>query len=697
MAIGNLYVHSADGRVEAYWTGGAGTGTLEYSLDSGGLSGWTTASAAITGTNNHYAHTLANSTTARWWRYSEGGAPITFADAAYANQGTFQDADGWSVVPLGVGKKCIFVTSAASTPAGSNSNTGLTPNSPVLTFIYARDDVGMNAGDHMLFQRGASFTISATMTRWASGASAIAKSMIGAYGPASVAKPHFVYTAPGGAGTGFDCWKMEHGGGTPPTNNVLMSLHCTTGTRVDGAEIPFNVYGGYTGTMDGILCEDLSADGCAGALVSQVGGGFFAINCVYRRCMFANSHGVGSAHDQAIFIDNHTSPLIEDMILVENGKDDTGARDQFSHNMYINDVCSTVTVRNILAIRGDIQSRPGGTWERIAVIESPLGFTAGGKSDFGAGYVSENATYQDCLVDGSMNRDIGLGWGFWTADGCNGQTGSTATITLKDTLINLSSLDGGTTVGTNQFPYICTSVLHTETQVVDGCVFARSSTSAADYGLVSLQGYPSVFRMVGSVLDAIDSRAVLSEHSASHPTWQLGDNQYYSARSDTATYGNGWFINENGATGRTVAGWASYAGDPTSGTSASQKLGSAPTFTAQRRITDYCDHIGLSGGAGSTVDDLSTACLAMRKGAWDVNLTAEYAIDWIRQGYDMPALLTPAAPVSAGGQTISIQTDPVQTDFSVQAQMNLLNGRAPRAIAPRMHPPRQQRPPHRSW
>lgn len=651
MAIGNLYVRSADGRVEAYWTGGAGTGTLEYSLDSGGLSGWTVASSSITGTDNHYAHTLANSTTARWWRYSEGGAPITFADAAYAHSGTFRDPDGWSVIPLGVGKKCIFVASASATPAGNDANSGLTPNSPVLTY-GGGIGVGMNAGDHMLFHRGDTFNLSASIYNWPNGASAIAKSMIGAYGPVTVAKPHFICNPPGGSGTGFNAFAMEHGGGAGVSNNCLMSLHVTYASRVDDNQNSFWVFS-YAAGQDGVHCEDLSDDGAAGSLVVQVAGGFRGVNGVFRRCMFAHAHNASTGtgdHCQAIFIDAYDGALVEDLVLVENGRDYTGGLSVYSHNLYITEHCSNITARNILAIRGDMQTRPGGLWERLCVIESQLGFTAGGISANGGGQFSEDAIYRDCLIDGSAGTP---GWGFWTRDGTNTTNGSTATITLKDTLINLESLDGGTTVGALRQPYQKDGTFSTETQVMDGVVIPRSSSATSDYGLVHLEKAPAVFRMVRCVIDAINSRGILSEASATHPSWQLGSNSYYTARTDQATYG-GWFFNQNGVTGRTFAQWQSYVGDPTTGTSASQKLGSAPTFTALRRVTDYCTSIGLD----ATVDALSTACLDMRKGQlasghWDVRLTAEYITDWVRQGYGMPALLgggTSALPPTVQNQ-----------------------------------------------
>jgi hypothetical protein len=662
MAIGNLYVRSADGRVEAYWTGGAGTGTLEYSLDSGGLSGWTVASSSITGTDNHYAHTLANSTTARWWRYSEGGAPITFADAAYAHSGTFRDPDGWSVVPLGVGKSCIFVASAGSTPAGNDANSGATPNLPKLTISNA---IGSSAaGDHILALRGATFPITASITPPANGSSSIAVSMISSYGPVSTAKPIVDFTT---VGTGFPAFDIERGGGAALNHLAFTSIHFYQGTRVDNNQTPFFFYA--NADCDDLLYEDISAENCAGGLIVQPADPHMATHVVIRRNVLWDGHScvVGQEQDQAVFVDRTSGLIFEDNILVNNGyyltPSDLKSR---SHNVYISEHNESVSSSNIITVGADNQTRCGGTWQRWLVVQSNLGMTAGGLGWNGTATYSQDQMIRDCILDGSRDRDSPQGWGFWTGDGCNGLSGSTATITIKDCLINLSSLDGGTTVGTSQIPIHRWGTLNTETLVVDGCVIPRSTTASSDYGIIHLENSPGTFRVVRTTIDVINSRAILSEASGTHPTWQFGDNRYYTARADVTGYG-GWFINQSGVTGRTFAEWQTYAGDPTSGTSASQKLGAAPTFTSQRRVTDYADYRGVNGGSSNTVATFSTALKAQRKGAWDVNLTAEYAIDWIRQGYGMPALLGPAAPTIDSTSATSTSITVNWTDVSASA------------------------------
>lgn len=638
MTLSGLYAHSANSRVELYWyhtSASVGNINVDYALDSAGLTGWNTISS-INGSLNNYAAAFSNGITPRWFRVSDTGGANYFADPAYACSSVMQDSDGWSVIPLGTGKKCIFVAAPSGTPSGSNANTGLTLSGPVSSINYAASL--MSAGDHILCRRGDVIQVTASITTLPNGSSSSIMTVLGAYGSASTMKPILYFPAPGASGTGFMAIDIEHGGGASVSNVALVSLHANPGLRVDNNQTPYWLYS--ANPNDNILWEDLSSEEVAGGIVMQINTGtsFMATNIRVRRCVLWNGHSVDPAftRDQAILVDRSDGILIEDCIFIDNGYTVTpGNLDQFSHNMYITEHNKSVTLRNIISIGSDNQTRPGGIYERLAVFQAPLGFTAGGQSYNYGTDVSEDAIYRDNLIDGSRDRNTALGWGFWTADGQNGMSGSTATITLKDTLINLESLDGGATVGGQRIPYLRQGTLATENQIMDNVVIPRSSTVTADYGLVHLENPPSSFRMVNCRLDAINSRPIFSEANASHPSWQLGGNTYYTARTDQANYG-GWFINQNGVTGRTFAQWQSYVGDPTAGTTASIMQTSAPTYSSQRRITDYAAYIGL----GASLSAFSTACKLQRKGNWDPRLTAEYAIDWIRQGYGMAPLLS---------------------------------------------------------
>lgn len=116
-------------------------------------------------------------------------------------------------------------------------------------------------------------------------------------------------------------------------------------------------------------------------------------------------------------------------------------------------------------------------------------------------------------------------------------------------------------------------------------------------------------------------------------------NLYWRRTSGTGL--NTWF-NYGGVSGYALSSWLSLTNDPSFGLTQSVSSTSKPTFAEKRRIPDYAAHIGLS----PQVSAFESALLGQRKGNWDPRLTAEYAIDWIRQGYGMAPLLS-----SGGGSS----------------------------------------------
>jgi hypothetical protein len=633
MAVSDLYVHSADGRVEAFWVGGAVLGTLEYALDSGGLSGWTVASAVIVGANNHYAHTLTNSTTARWWRYTEAGTTITFADPAYANSGKFKDADGWYVVPLAAGKVCRFYSSATATPAGSDANDGLGIATPKLNYSSG----AQTGGDHQLFKRGETFSTGGVLLG-TNGPSSTSLSVIGAYGPSSVARP--ILSA--SAGNNVIIVDLTN------TRSHFAILHVDmrfTTRDGDNATCLYWLDGG-TGATDGLISGCRGFQGDMGFVFNGIGSNITGLIC--HRCVATDCYSVGGegvADSSGFFAAYCSSPVFEDCYSLDCGylasNRATYKNTTRNHAFYLSEHSLNYTFRNCVALGNDSQIRGGGLYERLLGINCPVGFNTAATNNNSGTFVAEDALVQDCWFDGSsdISGSVGEDRGWGARLGANDQT-AIGLITVKNTGFNLSSGSGGITTGTNIQPvnYDRQAGSNAGNVTLDGILVVDSEPIDEAYGLVHIEHAPVTFRMVRSVLDVPTSSPILSHLNATPTNWQFGSNRYYSPTVDGTTYNNTWFYNQDTISGRTVAQWASYVSDPYSGFSASTKEAGHVTFTAKRRITDYCTQVGLA----ATVAAWKAACDGQRFGAWLAAYTAENAIDWIRQGYGMPALLGPA-------------------------------------------------------
>ena len=135
------------------------------------------------------------------------------------------------------------------------------------------------------------------------------------------------------------------------------------------------------------------------------------------------------------------------------------------------------------------------------------------------------------------------------------------------------------------------------------------------------------------------------------------DNQYFTDQSGT----NRFSLN---GTGVDISGYLSTLGDPTSGGSAS--VFSDPSFTDDTRSSlTYRDMVESTSGS-TTADLVASIMAAMSFDAWDEDYSAVAINDWIRAGFDMPALAdsgevdaTAAMTAPAGSMAATVDVTPV--------------------------------------
>jgi hypothetical protein len=276
------------------------------------------------------------------------------AMAGSQDGGTF-----WTQFTPSPDTRLIFVSNSE----GSDSNSGLTPATPVKSLARGYALLRDGHPDWMLLKRGDVWQ--EAFPFWErSGRSASELLVVGAYGEGG-RRPQIRPVNAAALG--------NHGSGLV-SHVAFVGLHMEPWNRADD-QSPSGIV--WRRRSENILFEDLYVAGFKDNFILQRGGDVAPIEDIrVNGCVSVNAWNLGG-HAQGFFAKEVDGLVIENSVFVSNGfNQDRGAYPTiFNHNIYIQHGTKNVTVRNNIiadASSHGIQLRPGGTIEGNLFLSNPL-------------------------------------------------------------------------------------------------------------------------------------------------------------------------------------------------------------------------------------------------------------------------------------------------------------------------------------
>jgi hypothetical protein len=281
------------------------------------------------------------------------------------------DSSGWTILQPQAGDRIIYVSSSQ----GKDTNTGLSPSSPVKTLQRGKSLIRSAHGDEMLLKRGDVWHEAIGI--WThSGASAADPNVIGAYGTG--ARPLIESGNSNGIQTGVL--------GSVTVNHVaIVGLHF----YADGRDHNSPTYISNKPTTgidwltagDGLLIEDTEIEGYGTNINVQ---GYYGTmhNVQIRRVTDINSWAVGT-QSEGVYATNVSGLLIEQSTFDHDGWNASvkGAGQNWTnHNIYLAADALGVTVRDNVISRASgygLQARGGGTIANNLFMYDPMGMSFG--------------------------------------------------------------------------------------------------------------------------------------------------------------------------------------------------------------------------------------------------------------------------------------------------------------------------------
>ncbi len=310
-------------------------------------------------------------------------------------------SDGWTDITKSGDSKVIYVSSSG----GSDSNSGLTADSPLKTINKGASLVRSGMPDHLLLKRGDSWTETLMWSK--SGRSSQEPALIGTYG--SGERP----LIKAGSGTGIDIASGS------VSNLAIVGIHFQAHTRIPGASNFVRSSGGYgirfvAGTSS-VLVEDVEVDHFKFNLLFQAYNSAQS-NVKIRRSVITDSYGLSVA-SSGIFAQGVQGLTLEENVFDHNGWNTAvsgASSNSLSHNAYLSNENNSVVVKgNIFsdASSHGLQMRAGGEVRNNLFLRNPIGLSYGIVN--GAALKAGGVTG---TIDGNVfteSRDIGgsaRGW-----------------------------------------------------------------------------------------------------------------------------------------------------------------------------------------------------------------------------------------------------------------------------------------------
>jgi len=291
------------------------------------------------------------------------------------------DSAGWTTFAPSSGARVVYVSSSG----GSDSNSGLSPSSPVASLARAQKLLHSGTGDELLLKRGD--TWHGGFGFWSvSGQSSSNPLVIGSYGTG--ARP----TIDSGSQTGWT------NGLTSVHDVAFIGLHFTAAGR--GGSTPDGIQS--SGRLSGVLIEDCCIEGYRNNITLQ---NFWSVinNVKVRRSQILDAYS-GSSHAQGIYADGVHGLLLEQNIFDHNGWGHGAGATMFNHGAYVTAKSDGLTATgNIFSNSSShgLQARPGGTVQNNLFYNNAVGLSFGLVN--GGGVVKPGG------VTGSVSNNVFVG------------------------------------------------------------------------------------------------------------------------------------------------------------------------------------------------------------------------------------------------------------------------------------------------
>jgi len=559
-----------------------------------------------------------------------------------------EPAAGWTEFNPSVDTNILYVSStdgddSTAVPYQWNAQASPTPFNhtgqiyPFRTVQAALDHVRNGYPDWVLLKRGDTWEIDESLhLSGKKGRSTEEKFLISAYGPAIAPRPQIIT----GNKTAFKAVRndLEHA--------AITSLHFEAANRdpnYDGSP-PAGVFLLIGGVGD-ILIEDLFVKGYKDNFIIQGQTGSFGYDVTLRRNIIVNSYSkVG--HSQGIFASGVDGLTIEENILDENGYnfDVDAEMTIFNRNLYLSQNTNAILRGNIAARSSSPeQLRRGGLAEKNLFLKTPGGISFGHpentEGSITNGAIRQNVTLHgmdiireindpadptDDVIRQPQGRGFGIGEKAHNVeiyDNIVSQqrygTGSNMGIQLKGT----ANPEEATYKIYGNIIYDWKEIDRCDTWGCRGnCITIAPSTPTLELTNNSCQQPAEggrLYNINGTFLEG------LPEY------WHFNNNTYFTTNVTnheiTSQDGTGSFENFADATGETYV---------------EEEL---PYTDPNRTMATYLDSLKISFETSSFIDREDAAVDAfmekarqLRKGSWDERFTAIAAINYIREGFDLP-------------------------------------------------------------
>lgn len=330
-------------------------------------------------------------------------------------------ASFWTQFTPSVDTRLIFVSSSS----GNDSNSGLTPATPVKTLTRAESLLRDGYPDWMLLKRGDVWLEG--LPYWSkSGRSESERMVVGAYGDAAE-RPQI---RPGPTSSA-----LRAQGANDTSHIAFVGLHLEPQERADG-QAPLGVVW-YRRTTD-VLFEDLLVKGFKDNFNFQQLSDAAPVHGIKINGCIVVDAWASSSHAQGLYAANIDGLTIENCVFDGNGFNQPRgiAPTIFNHNIYLQTSNNNVLVKNNIisnASASGIHFRAGGRLEGNLFIKNPISVSIGGGNTTRPGGVTVQVL-DNLIVEG---KDISTGeprgWGIGVKNIKNGRIAGNIIANLETT------------------------------------------------------------------------------------------------------------------------------------------------------------------------------------------------------------------------------------------------------------------------
>lgn len=513
---------------------------------------------------------------------------MTFAVIAGAGKTALAESGWTDLVPSG-DSRIVYVSNSQ----GSDSNDGLSPQTPVKTIAKGYSLLRNGYPDWLLFRRGDVFTGEPLKIGWnRSGRSANEPMVISSYG-SSPDRPK-ILTPPGGHALTSVNESNKH--------LRFVGLHLEPHNRTP-SHGPTGI--SWLGSVEDLLIEDCYIGNYQTNIVFQVYSGPIK-DIRIRRSVVVDAWSAGSSHSQGMYTKDVQGLLIEENVFDHNGWHPTisGASPTiYNHNMYIQRGNTNVVVRGNIIARGSatgVQLRPGGVAEGNLCIRNPTGILFGQfqnswPSEGVSGVVRNNVVFDGIDVSSSFP----VGRGIWLQQ-----------VKQADVYGNVVARQE---TGTGNLSGLFADYNYQNVMIRDNVVYDWNGGSALRF-----LGSPHGGIVVKDNLFQQPASNDLVRHQVSLSGFSYSNNTYFSPKSSPFDPGSNF------------DGWVNQSGESTALWTEVQ-----PTNSCSQAAADLYTYMGCIGYP-ETYEAFLGEARKQSKTNWRQEFSADEVNGFIRASYNLP-------------------------------------------------------------